>query len=163
MALIHSNFRCISSEQSIHTYGMWYLHTIYTTTVTRYTELRTLAISNVYSRTYIFAITSCRTVDALYSNTPPCWLQCLHVYSTTFVVLYLFYTNPTVFSATLGTYCILRPHTVSWYARYLYLNNCLQLFYCLVVLNFYTVPLKQIHSIKPYATHTTSFQTNLSY
>ena len=30
MALIRSNSRYISSEQSIHPYGMWYLHTIYT-------------------------------------------------------------------------------------------------------------------------------------
>ena len=49
-----SNSRYISSEQSIHAYGiyMWYLHTA-VSTVTRSTELRTLAIQQRNSRTCI--------------------------------------------------------------------------------------------------------------
>ena len=46
------------------------ISTLYIPTVTRYTELRTLAIpATLQSYLHLLRYTSCRTVDALYSNT----------------------------------------------------------------------------------------------
>ena len=94
----------------------------------RHTLCRTTYTCNTATYTVIpisTVLTSCCTVDTLYSNTPPCWLQCLHVCSldNPVVILSLYYSNSTVFSSTtLGTYCI--PHAPilvkNWYARFVF-------------------------------------------
>ena len=54
---------------------MVYISTLYVPTVTRYTKLRKLAIQQrIQSYLYLRRYTSCRTVDALYSNTSLCSL-----------------------------------------------------------------------------------------
>ena len=80
--MIHSDSCFISSEQSIHTYGMWYLHTVYSNrhTLHRTTYTCNTAMYKVVSIStaiYFYYISKVVALFQYNADFPTCYCKCI--------------------------------------------------------------------------------------